>query len=235
MEGRHGQSIRFGSTSRSPSIVVYPSMSNNWSSNGSNGDPITIIRNGQSPLLNDKGWEPTIENIKDDLSSIYLTSYQQLPSCSLANDSFKSFPIEPIGPSSYLNPQIIINSSRIIINSKHDNIFISSQKDIGVSSNRDINIESENSINIVSPLIKIGGLEKTQPALLGDETINLLKDLISELICLTEALQFIQKPTDPTQAIIDIGISSPASSATDQFNNLLNRLESLKSNIVKIK
>jgi hypothetical protein len=210
-------------------------MSNPWSNYGNNGDPITIIRNGQSPYLSDKGWEPTIENIKYDLSSIYLTSNQQIISCSIANEEFKSFPTKPIGPSSYINPQIIINSDRIIINSKADSVFISGQKSIGISSNESVNLESLNSINLDSPLIRLGGLEKTQPALLGEDTVKVLTDLINELISLTSALKFIQKPSDPTQAIVDPGISNPAGIIEGNLNNILNRLEPLKSNIVKIK
>lgn len=234
-EGRHGQSIRFGSTSLPTPPITLPTYSNDWSNNGTNGDPITIIRNGQSITANDKGWEPIVEDIKYDLSSIYLTSYQQIANYSIANESFKSFPTIPEGPSSYINPQIIINSDRIIINSKSDSVFISGQKFIGISSNEDINLESLKSINLDSPLIRIGGLGKTQPVLLGDDTIDVLSDLINELINLTSALKYTQKPTDPTQAIVDVGISKPAGDAQDALNKILNRLEPLKSNIVKIK
>ena len=234
-EGRHGQSIRFGSTSLLNSPITPLTASNNWSNNGTNGDPITIIRNGQSIIANDRGWEPIVEDIKYDLSSIYLTSYQQIVNCSLANEEFKSFPTIPEGPSSYINPQIIINSDRIIINSKSDSIFISGQKSIGISSNEDINIESINSVNIDSPSIKLGGTSASEAVLLGDKTIDLLNKLITEMVNLSTALTFIQKPTDPTQAIIDTGISTPAGTAITNLNSMLGELESLKSNIVKTK
>jgi hypothetical protein len=73
-EGRWGNSIRFGSTVKSKSQY-----SNPWSRSGNNGDPITIVRNGQNKLANEFGAEPITENIKNDLSSIYLTSTQALP------------------------------------------------------------------------------------------------------------------------------------------------------------
>jgi hypothetical protein len=234
-EGRHGQSIRFGSTSLPTPPITLPTSSNDWSNNGTNGDPITIIRNGQSITANDRGWEPIVENINYDLSSIYLTSYQQIANYSIANEEFKSFPTLPIGPSSYINPQIILNSDRIIINSKSDSVFISGQKSIGISSNENINLESLNSINIDSPSIKLGGTSASQAVLLGDKTIDLLNKLITEIINLSTALKFIQKPTDPTQAIIDTGISTPAGTAITNLNNMLGELESLKSNIVKTK
>jgi N-acetylmuramoyl-L-alanine amidase len=69
LEGRFGNSIRFGSTSPGP---------NDWSSTGLIGSPITIIRNGQSNELDSKGWEPTVEDVNRDPSSIYLTSTQKL-------------------------------------------------------------------------------------------------------------------------------------------------------------
>jgi len=69
LEGRYGNSIRFGATSPGP---------NDWSSMGQIGDPITIIRNGQSDELDNKGWEPTVEDINRDMSTIYLTSTQKL-------------------------------------------------------------------------------------------------------------------------------------------------------------
>jgi hypothetical protein len=60
MEGRYGQSIRFGSTAKSLSHYR-----NNWSESGHNGDPISIIRNGQpEKLKDDRGWIPITEDLK---------------------------------------------------------------------------------------------------------------------------------------------------------------------------
>ena len=84
IEGRFGQSIRFGSTS------IQKNTENNWSNFGKDGDPITIIRNGQgkntkpvsvdveNPLISILPDQPTIENINYDHSSIYLTSTQEI-------------------------------------------------------------------------------------------------------------------------------------------------------------
>jgi len=74
LEGRFGNSIRFGSTNISNTITN----PNGWSDLGNTGDPITIIRNGQSSKLDNKGWLPTTENINEDASSIYLTSNQRI-------------------------------------------------------------------------------------------------------------------------------------------------------------
>ena len=88
VEGRFGNSIRFGSTSRPTGSTAIPS--NYWSDGikGDIGDPITIIRNGQSYGLEEgRGWVHTIENINLDPSSIYLTSNQKISNLAIATPS----------------------------------------------------------------------------------------------------------------------------------------------------
>ena len=86
-QGRWGNSIRFGSTARSLGL-------NNWSDSGKNGDPITILRNGQPKDSTPKGWVPITEDINKDLASLYLTSTQQIP-LSLSCENFLSYETPP--------------------------------------------------------------------------------------------------------------------------------------------
>jgi len=86
IEGRFGNSIRFGATAPGP---------NDWSTSGQTGDPITIIRNGQSDELDDKGWEPTTEDVNRDPSSIYLTSTQKLDKFVPASLNWQSWGAKP--------------------------------------------------------------------------------------------------------------------------------------------
>ena len=72
IEGRWGQSIRFGSTVNQKKNI------NNWSNNGQDGDPIIILRNHQGNQLSQEGFVPTVENINVDGSSIYLTHNQTI-------------------------------------------------------------------------------------------------------------------------------------------------------------
>ena len=89
LEGRFSNSIRLGSTNIGENI---PDKNvNNWSTSGNTGDPIIIIRNGQSDTLDDKGWVPTVEDINDDLTSIYLTSNQKLADFKVASTNFQSY------------------------------------------------------------------------------------------------------------------------------------------------
>jgi len=92
LEGRHGNSIRFGSTI--PTDKIDEANANDWSEAGDLGDPITIIRNGQSEELDQNGWEPTIEDINRDSTSIYMTSNQQISSLNVSFLKWESWGAE---------------------------------------------------------------------------------------------------------------------------------------------
>lgn len=96
VEGRWGNSIRFGSTDSD-------SKANNWSSTGSVGSPITIIRNGQGPQASKAGYIPTVENINRDPSSIYLTNGQKI----VIDDINNNFSLASLG----INLQSTITTS----------------------------------------------------------------------------------------------------------------------------
>ena len=94
IEGRFGNSIRFGSTAKQPDISK--EVQSPWSTEGQNGLPITIIRNGQSKAdLDFNNWFPTYEDIQNDDSSIYMTSGQTIP-VTLGSTNFASFGINAI-------------------------------------------------------------------------------------------------------------------------------------------
>ena len=82
LEGRLGNSIRLSSTSKPL---------NPWSQNGENSDPIIIIRNGQFNDVNDETFNPNIEDINNDDSSIYLTSNQNISNFEVASKNMQSY------------------------------------------------------------------------------------------------------------------------------------------------
>ena len=231
-EGRFGQSLRLGTTAKSNSLYK-----NNWSTVGKNGDPITILRNGQSRNSSDRGWVPITENINEDLSSIYLTSYQKLENFNIASNNYGSYPTPPEKTNSYTNPQVILNSDRIIINAKTDNVLLSSQKSIGMSSIESVNIDTKKHY-INANDVRLGSKDATQPVLKGNDTVELLKQLTQELILLTQGLQ--------TSQIFPAGVPVPdpvlapiATNSNLVLNNILTRLNDnkngIKSNFVKVK
>jgi hypothetical protein len=230
-EGRWGNSIRFGSTTVTPQGTSPSQITNNWSSTGSNGDPITILRNGQPVSSSDEGWIPLTENISQDLSSVYLTSYQQIP-FSIANENFISYTTPPITPAQYINPQVILNSDRVVINAKSDSVLISGQNSVGLSSNGSVNIESTSEINLSSKLVRLGGVKADQSVLKGDTTVEYLKILITELQNLSEALKVVQDWPSGAPVPNPV-ILTTANSALQVFKNVYNEIDSVKSKTVK--
>ena len=226
IEGRYGQSIRFGSTAKSKSEI-----SNNWSSAGNNGDPIVIFRNGQPIKVDDRGWIPITEDLSNDLSSIYLTSYQQLNTFKVASELYQSYKTPPTFPSQYKNPQVILNSDRIVINAKTDSILLSAQQSIGMSTNGSVNIDAT-SHYISSNDIKLGSKDATQPVLLGDNTIEVLKQLTSAIKDLASILQ-VQRDY-PNGALVT-SYNSVAGSVLNQINSANGILAQLNDNSLKSK
>jgi len=179
LEGRWGNSIRFGSTVKNTP--------NTWSSTGTNGDPITIIRNGQGNQT-EEGWVPTVEDINNDDTSIYLTSTQKIPleAASTSYTSYSSTP--PTTPNEYIGKQLILNSGRLVFNTTEDHLLLSSTKTVNINALNGFNIDTPQSI-IKSNQILLGGPNATEPLLKGNTTVALLSELTVQLTALTTALQ----------------------------------------------
>jgi len=237
-EGRFGNSIRLGSTVSSAPII------NNWSSAGSNGSPITIIRNGQpdSPLgVNETSdsWVPILENINRDKSSVYLTSNQRIPlllSSGLRNSFSKSTPPTSVGQ--YENSQIILNSGRLVFSAINDSIILDANKSIILSSNTHVNIESKNQIVLQSAQVYLGsssGIDGVdlQSLVKGENLNTVLSEIAAFLKILSVAFR---TATDITGTPI-ASLNAIAADADTLGNNLSNSVKSkdLLSKIVKTK
>lgn len=161
IEGRFGQSLRFGSSEGK--------------------DPITKIRNGQGEIT-DEGWTTIEENINEDNASIYLTSTQQvdLEPNTFNYNSYPSSSAPELIPY-YSSSQVIINSGRLVLNSNVDNTLLSSIKSINLNSQGSVNVDSKNEFVVNSPNILLGDKDATEPVLKGDITIELLSELVDEL------------------------------------------------------
>ena len=172
-EGRWGNSIRLGSTAKgTPNL---------WSSTGTNGDPIVIIRNGQGTQTKE-GWIPITENPLIDNSSIYLTSTQTIPIVASSVRDYVSYPNgqQPISLDKYAKSQIILNSGRLVFNSSEDHLLLSSAKSINLNSQESVNIDTPTFI-VQSNNIYLGSSRATEPLMLGNQTVKTLKDLIDAL------------------------------------------------------
>ncbi len=224
-EGRYGNSLRFGSTSKSQSKYK-----NNWSEGGNNGDPITILRNGQPTNSTDEGWIPITENINNDLSSIYLTSNQKIP-FNLAQPNLISYNGSAPDPKTFTSPQIILNSTRIILNAKTDNILISGQQSVGLSSIKSVNIDAPKTV-IQSSNIFLGDSNAIERGVMGDTLYNKLDIVLESLITLVSVLE-VQQLWPGGLAAPDGGMMTTSSNVKAQLTNIKTTLTEILSKTVK--
>jgi len=197
---------------------------NNWSEAGTNGDPITIIRNGQGSL-NDNGSQVITEDINHDSSSIYLTSTQQIPIIA-GSSNYYSYDSgsAPQLPEEYAGNQIIINSGRLLFNSSTDHLLLSSAKSISLSAINSVNVDTNNFI-VQSNKLYLGSKTATEPLLLGNSTVNLLNDLLTNLSGLMQ--------------VLSVAVSTPPGTPLAQINfaasQMLNSITKIQSNLENIK
>ena len=122
IEGRFGHSLRFGYSPEGADTTEDPS----WNSSTPE-DPITILSNGRKPAGSYNKF--IIENVDEDLSSIWLTSSQKVK----LKTSQKNIGTGLTPQSDFDKPSTIVNSDRIILNSKSDYIILSGAKSVNIA------------------------------------------------------------------------------------------------------
>tara|TARA_R110000851_G_scaffold109955_1_gene232451 strand:+ start:935 stop:2206 length:1272 start_codon:yes stop_codon:yes gene_type:complete len=223
-EGRWGNSIRFGSTAKSDSILY----GNNWSNTGENGNPITIIRNGQPEDTSEEGYLPIVEDINKDLSSIYLTSNQEIPlkTTITNNPSIRDNSLESLG--SYQGSQVMLNSSRLVFNANSTgSMLLNSEGAISLTSVHTVGIYSqEGDISLQSGrgTIRLGDYNANQSIILGDNFMFDFQDLLKKLRNLCQLL--VGEP----ELVLSTGA---AGSVKTTINLMLDNIDSYTSKIVK--
>jgi hypothetical protein len=215
-EGRWGQSIRFGSTVLNQ---------NPWSSTGEEGSPILIIRNGQAPSET-ATWIPTIEEINNDLGSIYFGSNQQLPlnAASINYSSYQTSSTTPTSPDKYTSNQIIITSGRLVFNSSQDHILLSSNTSINLNAINSVNIDTDSAI-IQSKKLYLGDKDADEPLLLGNQTVDLLDTLLESLKSFLNICETLTG-TDPGIPL------APLNAIAVKINITIEKLQSDLKNII---
>ena len=208
LQGRQGNALRFGTTTK-----LFNNL-NEWSDVGTDDSPITILSNG---FKYDSNGNFHVEKINEDLSSIYLTSTQKLP---LQTDKTGILnPLtNPTNTLDYFNAQIIINSDRVVLNSKRDEVMIFAKSNIELNTKNIINLNADERIHLNSKAIFLGPYDSThipQPLLLGNNTFILLSNIISSLYDLGSSLS----------SIVGSPEGSPALDVNSAGDNLMNSLE----------
>jgi hypothetical protein len=223
-EGRWGQSIRFGSTVNNSAVP------NPWSRVGNNGDPIYILRNGQYSDGKDP-WIPQVEDINKDISAIYATSTQNIP-IQVSSKNYNSYNNAPTSPDKFAGEQIILNSGRLLFNTKTDSILFSSKKTINLNSVEGVNVDSPRFV-VNSKNIFLGDKNATEPVILGNTFLNDLRQLLTQLITLSTALQ--SPIGTPGPSAPNLIIAGPAQAMVTNAQNMLNRINNYKSKVSKTK
>lgn len=181
LEGRLGQSIRFGGGISEKTPFTDESNSNK---------PIIIISNGQKETEN--GFLHIVEDINEDPSSIYMVSDNTIP-LQLANSKRDSYDTKPDNPSNYQGSQLLFNSDRLTLNARQSDILLSSATSIGLNSNT-VNIDGKDYMCIDADKIYLGtaarineGANK-QPVVLGHRMEAFLEDILDQLISVAKAM-----------------------------------------------
>jgi hypothetical protein len=170
IEGRFGNSIRFGSTinlSSNDSAVAengllvpnYYYTSPLWSKddNGAFGDPIIAFSNGRKELPNKQF---IVEDLNNDASSLYLTSTQKIPiTLTKPTSRFNNFQ----------GSQFIGVADKIILSAKTDIIVLDSKKAIVLNTPENVFIGS-------------GADDDFEPMAHGQILQDILQDIIAHLL-----------------------------------------------------
>jgi hypothetical protein len=223
LEGRFGNTLRFGSTNK------INTGENFWSDSGANGDPITILTNGHK-FGSGKLY---VEDINNDASSLYLASTQKIP---LEVSKTKLNPLTTTSlPNKYIEgSQAILAADRVILNSKKENVLLFAQNNIELYTKNTISLDADDKTVINSPVILLGlngDKIPEEPVLLGNETVNLLNSLLTSLstfstIC-SSALSGA-KGTPITQ------LNTAARGLKESVDNLIPKLIDIKSQKVRV-
>lgn len=232
IEGRWGQSIRFGSTVEE-TMLDYP-VKPNWKKGfGDSGNPILIISNGTNPDYNNTRYnEFTIENIDNDDSSIWMTSGQYVKFTQASNftKAISNKNVDLFRANNYSGNQILIASDRIVLNSKKQEIIAFAKEGIGLSSEKSIAIDGASGIEMEGARINLG-VNAVEPAILGDTAVQWLMDLCSALNDVLREITILTVPTGVGPSLPPQ--NAPAFSAINsRISGLSSRLEELKSQLV---
>ena len=124
----------------------------------------------------------------------------------------------------YLGEQIIINSGRVILNSKDDSVFLFGKKAIGFSSAGTINFDTNESVIINSPKIYLG-LDAKEPLVRGTQLTIMLDDILDALRVLAAQLD----GTQDSNGVFLTNIITASDSLSKSVGRIKGRLKDITS------
>ena len=108
--------------------------------------------------------------------------------------------------------------------------MFSSKKSINLNSIEGFNVDTVGPVVIEAPEIKLGSNDAEESALLGDSTVDLLQNLISDLSSLTKILG----NQIGNNGILLEPMGTTARTISNNLDTYQTQLDGLKSNIVKV-
>jgi hypothetical protein len=179
IEGRHGNSLRIGSRSDKPYIFI--------SNARDNTQDIEKLTDGS--LISITSFGTLQQHFEDsDLDSTGTSIPFRLSSDGIEDNTKKIGDIYSYlnnnqnvqeGIYNYNGNQILFQSDRITLNSKLDDIFVSSIKDIYIGAGENLSINSFKTLNILSNNINIGNPNSNMESMvLGDTLFEVLNSII---------------------------------------------------------
>lgn len=214
IEGRNGNGIRFGLTSKT---------SNAWWNTGlSEGDPITIFSNGHNYVTSSLA--PIVENLNEG-SVLCLTSTQKANLNALKTNLNPL--TNPIGTNNYQGSQAIFTADRVVFLSRKDDLFLTSNNNIEIFTKNIINLDADDRVTINSSRV-ILGLDSNNlpinPALLGNPTLSVIQSII----------QYIGEFATDLTTVTSTAEGAPIVEINSASEKLYSKVSGLLSNLTNI-
>ena len=97
---------------------------------------------------------------------------------SVKNHNYESYKNPPTNPDQYKQPQVLINSDRLVFNAKTDSILLSAEKSIFLgTTNEDSSVNIQSQKTVISELNKIAMIHLYSHGYEGEELLDF--DLIT--------------------------------------------------------
>ncbi len=226
--GRFGQSIRFGSNV----TELYDRNEDLLPDSGKPQSPNIKIRAGQG-IFSDVLNRPVLEDINLDGTSLYLTTDEVVPLRHYASK------VKDLDPKKFDGKQVVLNSDRIVFNTKKTDIFAYSSKDINLVSKNRIVLEAHKNVYLGSAPRQgettgwIYRNPQIQPVLKGDQTMNLIGEILQNIIDFASEIAPTKGAGGVLAPVALDMIAGASMGLIGSLTELKGRLDEPKSEVVK--
>jgi len=166
IQGRFGNTIRLGSVDNAPTIKLRAGQISDFEK-FDEGDALI-------EELSEKAVNTSLEeNINLDASSMWMTTDETVRLTPATLEDSNIYPTE-VAPAEFSGKQIILNSGRLIFNSKEDGILGFSNGPIDFSTLNTFGVSAKQGLNLYSPIMNIGRESQTKNISLASNQVTLI-------------------------------------------------------------